>query len=87
MVTSPILKEMKAEPVLARIPVIMMSGQYPEIVQSDSLAVELTRPQSASISETLNYLGALAGALPVRGLPESKAASTSSVVRRARPAF
>jgi len=83
-----VLQEMKADPALAQIPVVMISGQYPETAQAEGgLTLKLTRLQSASLSETLNYLAALVGALPARGLPASKAAPASSAAPYAPQAF
>jgi len=83
-----VLQEMKADPALAHIPVIVISAQYPEtIVGEGGLSLKLLRPQSASISETLNYLQALVGAMPVRGLPSASADPASPAVPGAPPAF
>jgi CheY-like chemotaxis protein len=82
-----VLEEMKADPALAQIPVIVISAQYPETTQAGGgLYLSLVRPQSASITETLNCLQALVGVLPMRGLPLSRAAPTSSPTLRAQPA-
>ncbi len=74
-----VLEEMKATPALAQIPVIVISAQYPETTQAEGrLFLSLVRPQNASTTETLNCLQALVGVLPMRGLPVSRAAPTSS---------
>ncbi len=68
-----VLKEMKADPSLAAIPVIVTSAQQPEAASAaDQLFVQLHRPTHASTTETLNYLQALIDALPLRGLPGDK---------------
>ena len=65
-----VLQEMKMDPSLARIPVIVISAQYPETARhTGGLFLNLVRPESPSVSETLNLLQAVVGALPVRGLP------------------
>jgi CheY-like chemotaxis protein len=70
-----LLREMKRDPGLASVPVIVVSGQQPEPAQTEGgLRVELTRHSGASTTETLNYLEALLGALPLRGLPKTTAA-------------
>jgi signal transduction histidine kinase/DNA-binding response OmpR family regulator len=65
-----VLQAMKSDPALAHIPVIVISGQYAEMISSSGrLSLSLVRAQNASIAETLNCLQSLAGALPPRGLP------------------
>lgn len=65
-----VLREMKKDPLLAKIPVIAIGVEYPEAVESGhSLFINLIRPASASVTETLNCLQALVGVLPLRGLP------------------
>jgi CheY-like chemotaxis protein len=74
-----VLEEMKATPALAQIPVIVISAQYPETTQAEGrLFLSLVRHQNASTMETLNCLQALVGVLPMRSLPVSRAAPTSS---------
>ena len=83
-----VLQEMKADPALAHIPVIVISAQYPETIAGEGgLFLKLLRLQSASISETLNYLQALVGVMPVRGLPSASAAPASPAVPVAPLAF
>jgi len=66
-----LLREMKRDPGLANVPVIVVSGQQLELTQTEGgLHVALTRHSGASTIETLNYLEALLGALPLRGLPK-----------------
>ena len=66
-----VLKEMKNDPALAEIPVIVISAQHPEVARAESgLFVQLARVSNPSATETLNYLQALIEALPLRGLPE-----------------
>ncbi|MEW5717808.1 MAG: ATP-binding protein [Chloroflexota bacterium] len=62
-----VLRAMKEEATLARIPVIVISALYPETTQTArGLFVQLTRAHGGSISETLNVAQAMIGALPVR---------------------
>ena len=83
-----VLQEMRADPALAHIPVIVISAQYPETIAGEGgLFLKLLRLQSASISETLNYLQALVGVMPVRGLPSASAAPASPAVPVAPLAF
>jgi signal transduction histidine kinase/CheY-like chemotaxis protein len=82
-----VLQAMKADPALAHIPVIVISGQYSEMIASPGrLSLNLVRAQNASIAETLNCLQALAGALPPRGLPPVEAGLVSPAVPGGRPA-
>ena len=70
-----VLKEMKHDPALVNIPVIVISGQYAEgAVPEGGLDLKLTRATSATMTEALIYLQVLMGALPVRGLPAAKGA-------------
>jgi signal transduction histidine kinase/CheY-like chemotaxis protein len=65
-----VLKEMKADPILAQVPVIVISAQHPDVARAeDRLEVQLTRASNPTTGETLNYLEALIAALPLRGLP------------------
>jgi signal transduction histidine kinase/CheY-like chemotaxis protein len=76
-----VLQAMKSDPALAHIPVIVVSGQYAEMISSSGrLSLNLVRAQNASIAETLNCLQALAGALPSRGLPPVGAGPASPAV-------
>jgi signal transduction histidine kinase/DNA-binding response OmpR family regulator len=76
-----VLQAMKSDPALAHIPVIVISGQYAEMISSSGrLSLNLVRAQNASIAETLNCLQALAGALPPRGLPPVGAGPASPAV-------
>lgn len=66
-----VLKEMKSDPALANIPVIIVSAQQPEDAGAESgLFVGLMRGAGASTTETLGYVQALIKTLPLRGLPE-----------------
>ncbi len=65
-----VLKEMKAEPALAQIPVIIISALHPDVARAENgLDVQLARAANPTTAETLNYLEALIEALPLRGLP------------------
>ena len=65
-----LLEEMKRDPALREIPVIIISGQYADLTATEcALHVSLARAAPASTTETLNYLQALVAALPLRGLP------------------
>ena len=65
-----VLQEMKRDPELAEIPVIIVSAQQPEIAETErGLFVRLERAERGSITETLNCLQALIETLPLRGLP------------------
>jgi CheY-like chemotaxis protein len=65
-----VLQEMKRDPGLAEIPVIIVSAQQPEIADTErGLFVRLERAERGSITETLNCLQALIETLPLRGLP------------------
>ncbi len=65
-----VLKEMKEDPALAEIPVIVVSAQHPDVARAENgLFVQLTRSANPTTAETLSYLEALIEALPVRGLP------------------
>ena len=65
-----LLKELKNDPGLANVPVIVISAQQPESTPPASgLRIELVRGADASTTETLNYLQVLLGELPLRGLP------------------
>jgi len=82
-----VLQVMKADPALAHIPVIVISGQYTETISSPGrLSLNLVRAQNASIAETLNCLQALAGALPPRGLPPVGAGPALPAVPGGQPA-
>ncbi len=83
-----VLQSMKADPALAHIPVIAISGQHTETVSSPGrLSLNLVRAQNASIAETLNCLQALAGALPPMGLPPVEAGPALPAVPGGQPAF
>lgn len=65
-----VLQVLKRDPVLSEIPVMVISAQHPEVaVAPGGLFIEVDRKTNASSTETLNYLQALIGALPLRGLP------------------
>jgi CheY-like chemotaxis protein len=65
-----VLRAMKAEPDLARVPVIVISAQSPEEAGPKAgLFVQLTRPQGATLSEILVCLRALLEGLPPREAP------------------
>ncbi|MBI5304391.1 MAG: response regulator [Chloroflexi bacterium] len=65
-----LLREMKNDPGLANVPVIVVSAQQPEATHPEGgLRVELSRQSDASTTETLSYLQALLATLPLRGLP------------------
>jgi len=65
-----VLKEMKSNPALAEMPVIIVSAQQPEVAETmRGLYVHLERAQRGSLTETLNCLRALIETLPLRGLP------------------
>lgn len=71
-----VLKEMKADPALARIPVIIISAQHPDAARAENgLDVQLTRAANPTTAETLSYLETLIAALPLRGLPMPIAAA------------
>jgi signal transduction histidine kinase/CheY-like chemotaxis protein len=73
-----VLEEMKGDPALADIPVIVITAQHPETAATERrLFLQLSRTANASTTETLNYLQALIEALPLRGLP-TKAGATMS---------
>lgn len=70
-----VIREMKGDPALAAIPIVVITAQHPEVAPvPDGLVIELTRGRHSSPTETLNYLQALIAALPMRGLPETAAA-------------
>jgi signal transduction histidine kinase/DNA-binding response OmpR family regulator len=82
-----VLQAMKADPALAHIPVIVVSGQYTETISSPvRLSLNLVRAQNASIAETLNCLQALLGALAPMGLPPVGAGLASPAVPGGQPA-
>ena len=65
-----VLKEMKGDPALAGIPVIILSAQQPEVAEAArALFVQLERAEPGSVTETLDCLQALIETLPLRGLP------------------
>lgn len=65
-----VLQEMKGDPALAGIPVIVVSAQDTDAARPrGGLFLNVARSDSPSISETLSVLQSLVGALPVRGLP------------------
>ncbi len=73
-----VLRVMKQTAALAQVPVIMVTGQYPEgLVPANPLSVSLYRENQASLSETINYLDGILKSLPkehlqpVGGVPES----------------
>lgn len=71
-----VLRAMKEDAALARIPVIVISALYPETTQTArGLFVQLVCAQGGSISETLSVVQALIGALP----PRTDLSATSSL--------
>ncbi|MFZ6026678.1 MAG: ATP-binding protein [Chloroflexota bacterium] len=68
-----VLRHIKQEPMLRAVPVIMISGQYPEeLASSHPLSLHLQRAHHASLIEMLDYLRALLGALSAEApYPES----------------
>jgi signal transduction histidine kinase/CheY-like chemotaxis protein len=63
-----VLREIKSDPTLAGVAVIMISAQYPEaLISANPLALSLSRHQHASLTETLNYLRALVEEFPKGG--------------------
>ena len=82
-----VLKEMKADPRLAEIPVIVVSAQYPDMISLEGgLNLRLYRSKNASITEMLSYLHALLNTLPLRGLPNAAGAPASPAGPPAQPA-
>ena len=88
-----VLREMKADPALAKVPILIVSAQYPESARTPGgLALELARAQEGSITEALDILQAVVAALPLRGLPgqvngrEGETAPALSRGRGGRPA-
>ena len=72
-----VLREMKRDERLARVPVIMISGQYPVgLTSSQPLSLQLFRQESASLAETFNYLERLLEAMPKGKMPHSEAVLT-----------
>jgi CheY-like chemotaxis protein len=83
-----VLQAMKADSMLAQIPVIVISAQYPEVISTGAgLVLRLFRPQDASIAEILNCLRAVMEAMPLRGLPPLAAEPALPAVPIARSAF
>lgn len=82
-----VLREMKADPLLASIPVIVISAQYPDTLAPEGeLRMELRRSKNASLSEMLSYLRALVSAVPMRDLPGGAAAPGLREAQGGRPA-
>ncbi len=68
---SMVLDEMRRNPDLADIPVIMLGSESPtEKMSAVGLDLRLRRTEKASVSEVVNYLETLVGALPMRGLAD-----------------
>jgi signal transduction histidine kinase/DNA-binding response OmpR family regulator len=67
-------EEMRKNPGLAEIPVIMLGGESPNLKMSTGgLDLRLIRTENASVAEVVNYLEILVGALPLRGRTDSEA--------------
>jgi CheY-like chemotaxis protein len=82
-----VLREMKSDPALATVPVIIISAELPETAPAEGgLHVQLTRAASPSTTETLTYLQVLVEALPPRGLPATAAAPARPAIPDDQPA-
>ena len=82
-----ILEAKKDDPNLAKIPLLVISSEYPHWIQrTEGLNLCLSRPQEATVGETLNYLEALLSALPLRGLPDSRVDPALPAAPADRPA-
>jgi len=61
-------EEMRKNPGLAKIPVIMLGSESPsEKMSTEGLDLRLLRTENASVAEVVKYLEILVGALPLRG--------------------
>lgn len=82
-----VLREMKADPSIATVPVIVASAHYPESARAaGGLFIQLARARDASVTETLTALEALLAVLPPRGLPEIEAEPAPPATPGDRPA-
>jgi len=69
-----VLEEMRNNPGLADIPVIMLGSEWPDtMVSKESLDLRLIRTEKASVTEMVKYLEALIEALPLRGRTDAEA--------------
>ncbi|HLO17505.1 MAG TPA: ATP-binding protein [Anaerolineales bacterium] len=82
-----VLREMKGTPGLADIPVIVISGRYPDTdIPKDGQNLILVRTGKSSVFETIDYLDALMDVLPMKGVTAAESVPESSTAQDGPPA-
>ena len=82
-----VLKEMMATPALADIPVIVISGKYPDTeISEDGQNLVLVRTGKSSVFETISYLDALVEILHLKGVSDVKSVRELSTAPADPPA-
>jgi signal transduction histidine kinase/CheY-like chemotaxis protein len=82
-----VLQEMMGTPSLADIPVIVISGRYPDAdVPKDGQNLILVQTGKSSVFETISYLDALVEILPLKGVTDVKSAPELPAAQAGLPA-
>ena len=82
-----VLREMMGTPGLADIPVIVISGRYPNTdIPKDGQNLILVRTGKSSVFETISYLDALVEILPLQGVTDVKPVPELPAVQADPPA-
>ena len=82
-----VLKEMLRTPGLADIPVIVISGRYPDAdIPKDGQNLILIQTGKTSVFESISYLDALVEMLPLKGITDVRSVQESSAVQADPPA-
>jgi signal transduction histidine kinase/CheY-like chemotaxis protein len=77
-----VLREMMGTPALANIPVIVISGRYPDTdTPNDGQNLILIRTRKSSVFETISYLDLLVEILPLKGITDRGAVQESSATQ------
>jgi CheY-like chemotaxis protein len=82
-----VLREMMGTPSLADIPVIVISGRYPDTdTPKDGQNLILVRTGKSSVFETISYLDALVEILPLKGVTDGESFQESPAAQAGPPA-
>ncbi len=82
-----VLREMMGTPSLANIPVIVISGRYPDTdTPKDGQNLILVQTGKSSVFETISYLDVLVENLPLKRVMDGESVRESPIVQAGPPA-